>query len=81
MSSLLTSIISLLVGGLVDIGQGIGGALSELVQAIFVTVGTDGAMELTTFGGLVVIFAAISLGLGLCRLVLNWITGLGGGNL
>lgn len=80
MSGLLQEIISLIVGGLSSMATGIGTGLSELVQGIFVTTGEGGAMALTTFGGVVIIFAGISLAFGLCRWVMSFVTSLGSFN-
>ena len=77
MSAILSEIISILVAGITGIATGIGEGLTALVSSIFLTVGVDGAMELTTFGGLIVVFAGISLAIGLCRWVVNWLTSLG----
>ena len=73
MTGVLTQIIQLLVGGLTEMAKGIGGGLTALVEAIFVS--SEGA--LTTFGSLVVIFAGISLAIGLSRWVVNFVTSLG----
>ena len=81
MSSILTEIISLLVAGITGIATGIGEGLSNLVQSIFLTVSETGAVEgLSTFGGVIVIFAGISLAIGLSRWVVNWVTSLGSSN-
>lgn len=78
MTALLQEIIALLVSGITGIATGIGEGLSNLVQSIFVTVGTDGAVEgLSTYGGLIVVFAGISLAIGLSRFVVNWVSSLG----
>lgn len=79
MVAILQEIIELLLGGLTDTATALGGGLSELVKGIFLT-GTGGAEDpytLSVFGGLVVIFAGISLALGLCRWVVNFVTSLG----
>ena len=80
MSTLLQEIISLLVSGITGLASGIGSGLSSLVQSIFLEVGTDGAMQLSTFGGLIVVFAGVSLAIGLSRWVVNWVTSLGASN-
>ena len=80
MSAILTEIISILVAGISGIATGIGEGLSNLVTSIFLTAGADGAMELTTFGGLIVVFAGVSLAIGLSRWVVNWLTSLGASN-
>lgn len=76
MSAVLTEIISLLTGGITGIASGIGSGVSSLVTSIFVdTSGTTYA--LTAFGAVVVVFAGVSLAIGLCRWVMNFLTSLG----
>lgn len=78
LSTILQEIISLLVAGITGIASGIGSGLSSLVQSIFLTVGENGAIEgLSTFGGVIVVFAGISLAVGLSKWVVNWVTSLG----
>lgn len=77
MTALLQEIISLLVAGISGLATGIGSGLTELVQAIFLETGAEGAVTLSTFGGLIVVFAGISLAIGLSRWVVNWVTSLG----
>ena len=77
---ILTAIIELLVGGITGIAKGIGQGLSTLVTDIFVTGAgtTESPYALTVFGTVVVVFAGIALAMGLCRLVVKWISSLGG---
>ena len=77
--AILTQIIEILVSGITDIGAGIGAGLSSLATSIFLQ-GTGEAQTLSVFGTLVVVFAAISLAMGLCRWVLNFVTSLGARN-
>lgn len=77
MTAILTEIISILVGGITGIATGIGEGLASLVTSIFLQAGTNGAMELSTFGGVIIVFAGISLAIGLSRWVVNWVTSLG----
>lgn len=79
-STLLVQIIEILVGGISSIGTAIGEGLSGIATSVFLT-GTGDSQTLSVFGVLVLIFAGISLALGLARLVINWIQGLGGGNI
>lgn len=79
MSSILQEIISLLVGGITGIATGIGGGLSELVQQIFID-STGDTQKLSIFGGVIVVFAGVSLAIGLSRWVVNWVTSLGASN-
>lgn len=76
MSGVLQEIVSLLTSGITQMAQGIGAGLSELVEAIFVETNGD-AQTLSVFGGVVVVFAGISLAIGLCRWVTGFITSLG----
>ena len=77
--TIMTSIIEILVSGLVGIGEGIGGALSAMATSIFL-VGNGDTQALSVFGSLIIIFAGISLGLSLTRWVLNFLTSLGNRN-
>ena len=79
MSAVLTEIISLLTGGITGIATGIGAGVSSLVQNIFVTgEGTSASpYALSIFGSVVVVFAGVSLAIGLCRWVMNFLTSLG----
>lgn len=79
MSAILTEIISLLVGGITGIASGVGAGVSQLVTAIFLTgEGTQASpYALSTFGGVIAVFAGIALAVGLCRWVMNYLTSLG----
>ena len=77
MPAVLQEIMSILVGGISGIAEGIGEGLQTLVTSIFLTTGTEGALELSTMGGLICVFGGISLAVGLCRWVVNWVTSLG----
>lgn len=79
MSGVLTEIINILVGGITSLASGIGSGLQSLVTNIFLT-GTGENMTLSTFGGIIVIFAGIALAIGLCRWVMSFITSLGSFN-
>ena len=77
MTAILQEIISILVAGISGIATGVGQGLTTLAQALFL--GTE-PNSLSVFGGLVVVFAGISLAIGLCRWVVDWITSLGARN-
>lgn len=77
MTAILQQIISILVAGITGIATGVGQGLTTLAQNLFL--GTE-AGSLSVFGGLVVVFAGISLAIGLCRWVVDWITSLGARN-
>lgn len=76
MSGILTTIVETLVGGITGIAAGIGAGVSTLVSDIFLD--TTGANPtLSVFGYMVVIFAGVSLAIGLSRWVMNFLTSLG----
>ena len=74
--SILTEIIGILTGGLVETGSAIGEALSSMATSVFLT-GTGESQALSVFGTLIVIFAGISLALGLTRWVINFVASFG----
>ena len=76
MDAVLTEIISILTGGISGIATGIGSGLGNLVSSIFLDTTGDGT-KLSVFGGLIVVFAGVSLAIGLSRWVVNWLTSLG----
>ena len=76
MSTVVTEIISTLTSGISGIASGVGSGLYTLAKSIFLDQ-TAETTKLSTFGGLVVVFAGVSLAIGLSRWVLNWVTSLG----
>ena len=74
--NIMTQIIQILVSGISGVATGIGAGLSELATSIFLE-GTGDSQTLSTFGMLIVVFAGISLAIGLSRWVLNFVTSLG----
>lgn len=82
-TELISEIISILVSGITGIATGVGAGLSELAEAIFFTTTTTGDSSETTLsvlGTCIIVFAGISLAMGLCRWVLNFFTSLGARN-
>ncbi len=79
-TAVVSSIIEILVSGITGIATGIGGGLSELVKSIFFVTAEGGTQELSTFGIMIVVFAGISLAIGLSRWVLQFLTSLGARN-
>lgn len=79
MLALLQQIIGILVGGITGIATGVGEGLQSLVTNIFVTGAgtTESPYTLTVFGGLIIVFAGISLAIGLCRFVMNFVSSFG----
>ena len=77
MSAILTEIIGILTGGLTSFGQGLGAGIQSIITALFIdSSGTTPA--LSTFGGVITIFAAIGLAVGITRRIFNWLVTLGG---
>lgn len=76
MTAVLTEIIDILTAGITGIATGVGKGLGDLVQNIFLD-STGDTTKLSTFGGLIIVFAGISLAIGLSRFVVNWLTSLG----
>ena len=76
MTGVLTEIIEILTGGITGMATGIGSGLTSLVTSIFLE-GSGDTMKLSVFGGVIVVFAGISLAVGLSRYVVNWVTTLG----
>lgn len=80
---IMQAIIEILVGGISGVATGIGQGLSTLAQSVFLqTTGTgeSAVTSLSTFGVLVVVFAGISLAIGLSRWVVNFVSSLGARN-
>lgn len=80
---IMQAIIEILVGGISGVATGIGQGLSTLAQSVFLqTTGTGetASTSLSTFGVLVVVFAGISLAIGLSRWVVNFVASLGARN-
>lgn len=79
-TAVVSSIIEILVSGISGIATGIGSGLTELVKSIFFVTAEGGTSELSTFGIMIVVFAGISLAIGLSRWVLQFLTSLGSRN-
>lgn len=80
-TAIVTQIIAILTSGIKGIAQGIGEGLSALVQSVFFVTTVTGETAVTTmstFGILVCVFSGIGLAIGLSRLVVRWLSSLGG---
>lgn len=76
MTAVLQEIITLLTSGLTQMAQGIGGGFNAFMTNIFLdSSGTGTTLSVT--GGVIVVFAAIALSIGLGRLIANYLFGLG----
>ena len=77
-TAIVAEIIEILTAGLTGIASGIGGGLKALVDSIFFTTAEGGTATMSTFGIMVCVFAGISLAIGLSRLIVRWLSSLGG---
>lgn len=79
-TNLVAKIIEILVSGISGIASGVGEGLSTLAKGIFfetITTEAGTTTGLSVLGTCIIAFAAISLGLALCRWVLNFFSSLG----
>lgn len=76
-SAIVAEIISILTSGITGIATGIGSGLKGLVDNIFFTTAGE-VTKMSTFGIMVCVFAGISLAIGLSRLIVRWLSSLGG---
>lgn len=79
MTSILTEIVSILVGGIQGMASGIGSGLNQMATSLFIDT-TGNTQTLSVFGGLVAVFGGIALAVGLTTLVTKWIMSLGARN-
>lgn len=78
MGNVLSEFMQLLVGGITELATGIASGVAEMAKALFLEVSEQGAVTgLSVFGGIVAIFAGISLAVGITTRVYIWITSLG----
>ena len=80
-TAIVTAIIGILTAGITGIATGIGNGLKALVDNVFFTTVGEGASATTvmsTFGVMVCVFAGIGLAISLSRLVVRWLSTLGG---
>lgn len=75
-NTIMTEIISLLTDGLSSFASGFGSGLQDFVSNIFLQT-VDSVTSLSTFGQVTIIFAGVSLAIGVCSLIFHWITSLG----
>lgn len=79
MATVLQEFVQILVGGISQLAQGIASGVAEMAEALFLKVNaTTNAVEgLSTFGGIVAIFAGLSLAIAITTKVYTWVTSLG----
>lgn len=79
MVAIVGEIVDILTAGIVDLGQGIGTGINSAVTSLFITT-TEGTQSLSVAGGIIVVFAAISLAVGLTTFITKWLFSLGARN-
>lgn len=78
MTEVLSEFVGILVSGIVDLAKGIAQGVTEMATALFLKTGEAGAVTgLSVFGGILAIFAGVSLAIGITTKVYTWITSLG----
>ena len=78
MSAVLTEFIELIGGGITSLAHSIGSGLNAAVKDMFLAVGENGSITgLSTFGGIIAVFAGIALAIGLTTRIFMFITSLG----
>lgn len=82
-AQIVSQIVEILTSGLTSFAQGIGGGISDAVQAMFFTTTGSGESATTTlsiYAIMVLVFGGVALAVGLTRLIFNWLGSLGGSN-
>lgn len=76
--NVLGELTELMVGGIEGLASGIGTGINGFVQDVFLQVSETGAIEgLSVAGGMVGVFAGVSLAVGLTTFVFTWLRSLG----
>lgn len=78
MSEVLTEFIGLIGGGITTLAKSVGSGLNTAVKEMFLAVNETGAVTgLSTFGGIIAVFAGVALAIGLTTKIFMFITSLG----
>lgn len=75
-AEIVTEIVEILVSGLTSLGTGIGSGVANFASALAFT-GTGDNQTLSVYFILVIVFAGVSLAIGLTTLIFNWLSSLG----
>lgn len=73
MTNLLKEIVSLMVSGIADFGAGLASGIGGYIEGLFIS----STGQLSATGGIIVIFAAVALCVGITKLVWFFITSFG----
>ena len=79
MASVLQEFVQIMVAAISDLATGVAGGIVTMAKALFLeTNSSTGAVEgLSIFGGIIAIFAGLSLAVGITTRVYLWVTSLG----
>lgn len=77
--SYVEQIVQILVAGIEKLGAGIGEGVSSFVTSLAFT-GTGENQTMSIFMVVLLLFASVSLAIGLTRLIFNWLSSLGARN-
>lgn len=75
-TEIVKNIVDIIVAGITELGTGIGEGISNFVTKLAFT-GTGENQTLSVFFVMVLVFAGISLAIGLTTLIFNWLSSLG----
>lgn len=78
-SAIISEIITILTGAITQMASAIGTGVSDFVSGIFFQ-GTGDQQSLSVFAIVTLVFAGVALAIGLGRLILHWLSTLGGSN-
>lgn len=76
MTTVLGDIVEILMSALAEVGEGIATALTSTMKAFFIET-TGEVQALSTAGGIIIVFVALSLALSLSYLAINYIFSMG----
>lgn len=82
-TAIVGEIVEILVAGITELGQGIGAGIANFAQALAFTTtgeGSSATTHLSVYFVLVIVFAGVSLAIGLTRLIFMWLSSLGARN-
>lgn len=77
MANALQEFVSILVGGIQSLATGIAQGVSHMAQELFLNVSEGTVTGLSIFGGIIAIFAGLSLAVHITTLVYRWVVSLG----
>lgn len=77
MATVLQEFISILVSGITSLAQGIAAGVVAMAKALFLEESQGAVTGLSVFGGIVAIFAGLSLAIAITTRVYTWVTSLG----